>query len=1366
MKKVLAILSAGILALMAVSCFKEDEKAVFDPARITPPSLGSYAMEEEVITVNYVPAKIEVGFNEKMATRHTLALVALDGTEVSRSLTTSDDGSTLTLKKVNLSKALVALGKKEGETARIELAVRASIQDASKDNGINGFVDSQKHVGIASFLVEIPEQVGSPYEEYTEASAWSLIGAMAEYGISWDGDLNMWSDGNGNHVAAHVILKAGDEVKFRKDQSWDVNFGGTFANLGEEFVVTQGGDNIKIAADGVYDLFLNESGTAIVAAGYDPYPEFTQETNWTVIGALSKLGINWDGDVAMVSNGTVSAAFGVALGGDDEFKFRQDKAWTVNLGGEFGGLDTDFAVTQDGANIKIGTEGVYDLFVDPAASSAKVTAACGLKISTKIVPEEPAEEKPKAWSIIGTVGGSNWDNDIDLTNVEGDKWIARAVTVTASDEFKIRADHAWDLSYGGPEENAQSALGDYKVFKPEIGTAFEAKDKNIQIGVAGTYDVTLNYSADGSTILIEEHNAAYSIIGEINGDSWTKDFIMTEKDGIWTSPVVNITGGFKIRYDFSWADENCYGAESDDFVATPGTPFTAVQPGKNIKLAEAGDYKVVFNPATKEVTVNTVAFPEHLYMIGDEFGGWDWGSDGVVELTPVVYQPTWGADSDKSEAQFWAVRYISAGKGFKFCSQKAWSGDFWGLTTNEGFTEAGGNCTVDADGFYLIHIDLKREIVHVEPARVYGIGNCFGGWDSAMDDALFVADGKTLKATAKADGELRMYVESSISNSGWWTREFIILDGKIDYRGDDEGQGDQARVNVKNGQEIVLDFNAGTGEIKGEGQESPLPTTMYLIGAQFGNWSWDDAGVGEFVPVWGTQGKFWITRWFDHTKGFKFCAQKAWSGDFTGAGTAGYTVSDGNCWVAEDGFYTIYIDAADNTVEISPAEVYGIGDAWGANAWDFNATDPVKFVAEGQTMVATVTNNSEAVRLATKVVPSVATDGITGNGWFDWWKTEYVFFDGKIAYRGLGGDQERVAVTAGQKLTLDFNNGTATLSGGSSQTDWKTSATDLSTAGTANCYIVSAAGAYKFPAVKGNSNTSVGTVASALLLWETYNGSDVDVTQNSVIAEVDADASFVYIKTPDTLKPGNALVAAKDASGDILWSWHIWIPATAITDIEEAAFYSSKLMDRNLGALSAVKDAAEKPDMSTFGLYYQWGRKDPMFTKDWKRSASLDMAYSGNSDAGVSVTTEESIKTPTTYYYNSTSGTYNWNSSEVTDLWDDGTAKTVYDPCPAGYRVPKYDNTYAMWKYNVADGWTSDKENGWFKYGALTFPYAGYASGSSLNYSGVRSVIWSATYKDVERGWGIYIRSDKDPIYNYHSYYKPYLASVRCAVAE
>lgn len=1051
MKKVLAILSAGILALMAVSCLKEEEKAVFDKTKVTAPKIGSYQMnsEEETITVNYTPAILSMGFNEKMATRHTLAIVSVNDTEVSKSLATTDDGSALTLKFLNLSKALVNLGIEQGQSAKVELVVRASIQEASKDNNVNGYVDSEGRVGIRSFLVNVPEVKGNPWEAFTKPSPWSLIGSIASTGNGWNADepAFMTEDGK-KHVVMKIKLAKDDQFKFRKDGGWDTNAGAPgdaepfVMTLDEPIAATANGKNLAVPEDGIYDVLLDEdAGTITLSDAFITYPGFEEISTWSVIGKIPSVEMEWNKDIQMTTDGTWHVAEGVVLSKSDQFKFRKDCGWDTNIGATGDAepfvvtLDEELPGTANGKNLAVPEDGTYDLLVNPEANLYKVVVSLGGK-SPLVAAEDPGDDKPKAWSIIGTIDDGKWEKDIDLTNVEGDKWIARLVTVTAEDEFKIRADHSWDLSYGGPEENAQSALGDYKVFKPVIGTAFDATDgaggKNIQIGVAGVYDVTLNYSAEGSTILIEEHNAAYSLIGEINGDSWTKDVVMTEKDGIWTSPVVNITGGFKIRYDFSWDDANCYGAETDDFVATPGTPFVAVQPGKNIKLAEAGDYKVEFNPATKEVTINTVAYPEHLYMIGAEFGNWDWNSDGVVEMTPVVYQPTWGAESDKSEAQFFAIRYISAGQGFKFCSQKAWSGDFCKLTTNEGFTEVDGNCTVDADGIYMIHVDLKREIIHVEPARVYGIGNCFGGWDSAMEGALFQADGKTLKATAQADGELRMYVESSISNSGWWTREFIILDGKIDYRGDDEGQGDQARVNVKNGQEIVLDFNAGTGEIKGEGQESPLPTTMYMIGAQFGNWNWEDAGIAELVPVYGTQGVFWCTRWFDHTKGFKFCAQKAWNGDFTGAGTAGYTVSDNNCWVAEDGFYTVYVNADGNVVEISPAEVYGIGDAWGANAWDFNAEDPVKFVAEGQTLVATVTNNNTAVRLATKVTPSVSVNGCTSNGWFDWWKTEYVFFDGKIAYRGLGGDQDRVAVNAGDKIAIDFNAGTVTVEGAAS----------------------------------------------------------------------------------------------------------------------------------------------------------------------------------------------------------------------------------------------------------------------------------------------------------------------------------------------
>lgn len=56
-----------------------------------------------------------------------------------------------------------------------------------------------------------------------------------------------------------------------------------------------------------------------------------------------------------------------------------------------------------------------------------------------------------------------------------------------------------------------------------------------------------------------------------------------------------------------------------------------------------------------------------------------------------------------------------------------------------------------------------------------------------------------------------------------------------------------------------------------------------------------------------------------------------------------------------------------------------------------------------------------------------------------------------------------------------------------------TSTLSLSDKGTANSYIVSQKGSYKFNTVKGNSSESVGVVASAEVLWVSFG---TDVTPN------------------------------------------------------------------------------------------------------------------------------------------------------------------------------------------------------------------------------------------------------------------------------
>ena len=137
----------------------------------------------------------------------------------------------------------------------------------------------------------------------------------------------------------------------------------------------------------------------------------------------------------------------------------------------------------------------------------------------------------------------------------------------------------------------------------------------------------------------------------------------------------------------------------------------------------------------------------------------------------------------------------------------------------------------------------------------------------------------------------------------------------------------------------------------------------------------------------------------------------------------------------------------------------------------------------------------------------------------------------------------------------------------------------------ANCYIVSEAGYYRFSSVKGNSSESIGSVASVDVLWESY-GTDECPSVGDLIKSVKYKPDGIYFQTATPFKEGNAVIAARDSNGKILWSWHIWL-----TDQPIECIYANNagvMMDRNLGATSS-----EEGDVCALGLLYQWGRKDP-----------------------------------------------------------------------------------------------------------------------------------------------------------------------------
>lgn len=206
---------------------------------------------------------------------------------------------------------------------------------------------------------------------------------------------------------------------------------------------------------------------------------------------------------------------------------------------------------------------------------------------------------------------------------------------------------------------------------------------------------------------------------------------------------------------------------------------------------------------------------------------------------------------------------------------------------------------------------------------------------------------------------------------------------------------------------------------------------------------------------------------------------------------------------------------------------------------------------------------------------------------------------------------------------------------------------DLSQGGTANCYIVQTPGQYKFDAsVRGNSVESVGAPASAEIVWQF---TDPGQSGAKLINYTNLNGNYVEFEVDNDAAYGNALIAVKDASGTILWSWHIWICDFDPDLTCQRYSNGNAFMDRNLGA-TYVNAQNEENRRRSEGLFYQWGRKDPLTGGHFTVSGSFSSL-------------EEAHANPDAI------GAEPWvRIDEIRTLW--GEDKTQYDPCPSGWKVP------------------------------------------------------------------------------------------------
>lgn len=293
---------------------------------------------------------------------------------------------------------------------------------------------------------------------------------------------------------------------------------------------------------------------------------------------------------------------------------------------------------------------------------------------------------------------------------------------------------------------------------------------------------------------------------------------------------------------------------------------------------------------------------------------------------------------------------------------------------------------------------------------------------------------------------------------------------------------------------------------------------------------------------------------------------------------------------------------------------------------------------------------------------------------------------------------------------------------------------------TANCYVVSAAGTYQLPLVYGNaikngsensaayqggnfkdyqnhtiSSPSITGADNAVLVWSDgffmFKDIHLDATKKNLVFTIDSNY----------MQQANAVLAVRDASNHIMWSWHIWVTERPVYTVRHILqdYYDDnntyELMQCNLGWVDGKMVYYNQRDLTfrftqagsgktdelivrqegaTFdykdvgSTYYQWGRKDPLVAlknwdsyryEDYRLHETGDPNYvyrvkTGPTDIG------NAIQHPNVFYTRGTTGGADWNNEHITTLWnarDNGgtlesitSVKTIYDPSPRGFKVP------------------------------------------------------------------------------------------------
>ena len=590
----------------------------------------------------------------------------------------------------------------------------------------------------------------------TGESIYGLVGVLNGWAAP---DVKFTDKGTGEHVLLGQALGASEGFKIRANDEWNdaENYGtlnGGIVAIDSEITLVNGGGSkdMMVEAAGTYDLYFYPAdlklyvmtpGKTPADAGEPVVPPTPTETVSSVAGDFN----SW-GETDMTDNGDGFFVLkNQAIVAGNGFKFKKNHSWAD---ADCWGVDAATTVTigeaisliQPGANIPVSVDGTFDIYFNPTTATAYVMNA----------GEVPGTPAPAAhtYSLVGSFNGWNQtDTTYTMTASGTDTYTFSNITLNAYDEFKIVEDYAWTVSYGAAatvvldQKFALTSNNGGNIVMPATGTfniTFYAATSELLIEAVGTVTYP---TPDGEDISI-------GLVGDMTGWSATGDILFTKQaGGVYTIESVALTAaqGFKVRKtptaEKEWDDRYNWGLAASGALTT-GVDNDLICGGGagNIFVAEDGNYKVTFTPATDDKGV----IPSQPAKIKVE---------KIVETPSTPAQTLeWGNDVWKAMQEKYGTgetsdAYIDCGNGLQFSKGSGKGVKFGGSDPNCRVQLSGsGNATekcvflLTVSGPGTLMVDMQASGYKEGETRKMGVA--IDGTDTASDGYFADPDSRTI----------------------------------------------------------------------------------------------------------------------------------------------------------------------------------------------------------------------------------------------------------------------------------------------------------------------------------------------------------------------------------------------------------------------------------------------------------------------------------------------------------------------------------------------------------------------------------------------------------------------------------------------